>query len=147
MAPIRKLLGTVLDRTNRLSFLRAGQPADLDTIPCSLNGKTNGNVNGYHNWALLGVHIQGDVATSEKLKLHYDRMTSRENEVQIQSYRGRAYNVTVAQKIGLGKDFLKIPVNGLPADARKPATFNSFPKIWNWRKMEVEPLGSMKRFG
>lgn len=120
-------MGAALDRTNRLSFLRPGQPADIDTIPCTSNGKTNGKIEGYRKGALLGVHTRDVVATGEKLNLHYDRMTSRENEVQMQSDRGRAYNVTLAHKLGSGRDYLKTTLNGVPADASKPTKFNVQP--------------------
>jgi hypothetical protein len=131
-APANAIAGaTLMDmaRVHGVGYLRPNQPTDLDTIRCTLKGKANGKLNGYHKRGLLGVQIQGDVATGERVAIGYERMSGRENEIKIQSDRQRKYSVTMAQKLGAGKDFMKVTLSGLPAEIGKPTTINVQPGI------------------
>ena len=71
--------------------------------------------------------MEGDVATGEQVAIHYDRMSSRDNQVSVQSNRSRQYAISMLHKLGAGKDFVKVTLNGVPAEAGKPAAMNLQP--------------------
>jgi hypothetical protein len=129
-APPNAITGAVLmdlARTNGISFLRPSQPTDLDTIRCALKGKANAKLNSYYKRGMLGFQVQGDVAAGEQVAIGYERMSGRDNEIRIQSDRQRLYAVSMAHKLGAGKDFIKVTLSGLPAEAGKPTTLNVQP--------------------
>jgi hypothetical protein len=84
-------------------------------------------LNNYYKRGLLGLEIQGDVATGEQLTVAYERMSGRENELRIQSDRPRQYAVTMSHKLGAGTDFRKITIKGLPTAASQPTAMNFQP--------------------
>lgn len=129
-APVNAIAGAKLmelARTKGVSFLRPNQPTDLDTIRCALKGKANGKLNSYYKRGLIGLQVHGDVASGEHVSIAYERMSSRENEFRVQSNHSRQYAVTLLHKLGAGKDFMKVTINGVPAEANKPTTLNVQP--------------------
>lgn len=122
---------TLMDmvRMNGIPYLRPAQPTDLDTIQCELRGKTDGKLNGYYKRGLVGTQIQGDVATGERLSIGYERMLSRENTIKMQSDRDRQYSLTMSQKLGAGKNFVKVTFAGLVSEPGKPTMINMQPGI------------------
>ncbi|MFY9942285.1 MAG: hypothetical protein WAK57_08935 [Desulfobacterales bacterium] len=129
-APPNAITGSVLmnlARANGISYLRPSQPTDLDTIRCALKGKANAKLNSYYKRGMLGFQVQGDVAAGEQVAIGYERMSARDNEIRIQSDRQRLYAVSMAHKLGAGKDFIKVTLSGLPAEAGKPTSLNVQP--------------------
>lgn len=129
-APANAIAGSdlmMLSRTQGTSFLSPNQPTDLDTIRSALKGRANGKLSHYYKRGLLGLHVQGDVATGENLKVNLDRMSSRNNEVSLQSDHARQYTVGLTHKLGAGKDFVKLSVQGVGLDSGKPTRLNVQP--------------------
>jgi hypothetical protein len=131
-APINAIAGAVLMdmvRAQGISYLSPKQPTALDTIRCKLKGKSKGKLDSYHKRGLLGVQIQGDVAINEAVEIDYEQMSGRNNAINIQSQFQREYMVTITQKLGAGKDFLKVAIAGLPSEPSKPTSINVQPGI------------------
>jgi LGFP repeat len=129
-APANAMAGAALmalSRTQGVPFMRPNQPTDLDTIRCALKGRANGKLSNYYKRGLLGLHVHGDVVTGEKVGVDFDRMSGRENEVRLQSDRARQYTVDMTHKLGAGKDFVKLTIQGVAADSGKPTRMNVQP--------------------
>jgi hypothetical protein len=129
-APANAIAGATLMnlvRNQGISFVRPNVPTDLDTIRSTLLGKANGKLTGYYKRGLIGLEVEGNVQVGERVSLAYERMAGRENELRIRSDRERLYSVRFNQKIGAGRDFLKVSVNGLPLSAGQQASLNFQP--------------------
>lgn len=129
-APAEAIAGaSLLDLERRLgrAAMRPAGPTDLDTIRARLVGRAAGRLDGYLKRGLVGVRVQGDLATGERVALHYDRMSARDNEVRVTSDRARRYALSIVQKLGAGSDHLRIVVDGLAADASRPVALNVQP--------------------
>lgn len=116
-----------LARSNGVAYLRPSQPTDLDTIRCRLTGKQNSRLNHVYKRGLLGVQIESDLDVGEQVAISYERMSGRENEIRLQSDRARQFNVTLSHKLGAGKDFLRVRMNGLSTAAGEATTINFQP--------------------
>ncbi len=129
-APATAIAGAILMdmiRAQGISYLSPKQPAALDTIRCQLKGKSKGKLDSYHKRGLLGVQVQGDVDIDEVVEIDYERMSGRNNAINIRSQFQRQYGVTITQKLGAGKDFLKVTIEGLPSEPCKPTSINVQP--------------------
>jgi hypothetical protein len=129
-APANAIAGAaVMDliRNNGIGFIRPNEPTDLDTIRSTLRGKANGKLSSYYKRGLVGVQVEGDVQVGEQISLAYERMGGRENELRIRSDRQRSYSVSFNHKIGAGRDFMKININGVPLSAGQQTILNFQP--------------------
>lgn len=115
-----------LARTQGPAALRPGA-AGLDAIRCALRGTSRPRLDAYYKQGLLGVQVQGAAAQGEQLALGFDRMSGRDNEVRLQSDRARTWTVGATQKLGGGRDFLKITLSGLAGEAARPVALNLQP--------------------
>jgi len=112
-------------RTKGPSALRPPSgPSDLDTIHASLRGRSSGRMTAYLKRPMQGVHIEGAVANGENVSVAFDRMEARDNEIRMQSDRARRYDVTAISKLGAGREFVRVKVNGIPAESAAPARMN-----------------------
>lgn len=129
-APVGSLAGASLmdlARQDRTGFVRPTQPTDLDTIRAALSGKQNGRLESCYKRPLQSVRVAGDVRIGEKVGIAYERMAARNNEVVLSSDRERVYAVTLGSKLGAGKDFLKVTLEGPPALRNAPLRVNIQP--------------------
>ena len=104
-------------------------PSDLDTIRATLTGKSNGRLEGYAKRGMTGVGLQGDIAVGERVQLGLEKFAGRANEVQLQGDRARQYTVSLHQKLGAGKDYLKVTLSGLSADPARALKLNLQPGL------------------
>jgi hypothetical protein len=116
-----------LERANGLAFLRPQQVAPLDSVRCRLRGKSTGKLRNYYKRALLGVEVNGDLVAGEEVSISYERMSGRENKVSITTDRQRQYAITMSYKLGAGKDFMKVIIEGLVVEAGQPLSLNFQP--------------------
>lgn len=118
-----------LARRDRAGFVQPTQPTDLDTIRASLRGKAAGTLQAYLKRGLMGTSVRGDVAVGEAVQMNFEKLGSRANELQVQSDRSRRYNVTLAHKLGAGKDFLKLTLNGVANQPNQALRMNVQPGL------------------
>ena len=131
-APSNAIAGAALMELMRREgapFFRPTRSTDLDIIRAVLRGKANGKLDGYLKQGLRGIRVQGDVALNENVALGFERLGARDNEINVKSDRARVYDVTLVNKLGAGKDFLKVTLSGLPAEASKATRLNAQPGI------------------
>jgi len=129
-ASVGSLAGPVLlqmIRERGLSAMKPPSVTDLDHVRARLRGRRNGKLACYMKRSLLGVAVDGSVATGEELDLSFARLESRDGEVALKSDRARRSTITTSTRLGAGDDFIRLKLDGVSSAAGRPVRVNVQP--------------------
>ncbi|PSN11241.1 hypothetical protein C7293_25025 [filamentous cyanobacterium CCT1] len=117
------------DRAALEALQRAQQPTDLDSWVHTLRGVSAGRLNYYLKRPLQALQVGGAIRANDRVTMSAHRLQAIDNEFKVVAQNANTYTLSAVSKLGAGRDFVKVTVENVPAQANQELKINLQPGL------------------